>query len=715
MGRKRRNLKAEHKQAWWVWWDGPWPWVCFLAVLAFALYANTLGHGFVIDDIPLISQSSVVSQLNWQAILSPSGYHPIRTFTYALNYLLGGPDPFGYHLFNVILHCANVVILFSLILRLTGLVMVAGTGALLFAVHPVQTAAVAYVSGRKDELATLFILVACHAYISYRRGSGARYAFVTGVLFALAIMAKEVAVVLPVLLLLMDALVLERGTEGENNQNSLLQKLVRPIKQVPAFYAVCLVFLATGAYYAMFVVKASRMTEFWGGSAWTHYGTSFKLFLHYAKLAIFPYPLIADYTGQVFDLSTGIFEPATLVSIAFLGGYLYAAFRAHRRNSLVTFGMLWFLTGLLPILQIVPFHELAADHFLYLPLVGVALMAGLAAKLLKDQWGNAVAGVIVVAVAVCFSLMTVDRNRDWKDEYTLWTETYRVAPGSYRANHNLGIFYYERGDTEKAIHHTERSIELDSTREQAWSNLGALYRVRASGAWDAGDLDSAQFWSDRALERLKRSIEMNPQDLWAWANLGQVYRLQGQIAEKRGEASQAFELRTQALHHFDRALAIGSDNPNFRLIWGEKAKIFMDAGLWDQALDYLQPAFVAFPNRTDLLYSMGLCHYRLRQYSSAIPYFQKVVQAAPSIELWGMLAKCYEEIGENYTAIKVYEKALSRYSQSVEINYNLGVLYHRIGDTDKAVRYLEQALALAPEGRLAGNIEKMLGLIRGDS
>ncbi len=712
MGRKRQVVQPKPG-----WWDSRALWAVLLGVLAFVCYANTLGHGFVIDDLSLISQSSVIYQLKWADMLSPNGYRPVRTFTYGLNYLLGGDDPFGYHLFNVILHSVNVVLLFILLLRWTTSLIASTAGGLIFAVHPVQTAAVAYVSGRKDMLATLFVLLACHAYTSCREKAKPGLGALVLVLFVLAMLAKEVAVVLPVLLVLVDALVIQARREGGGDARSFVGKLIGSLRRAPLFYVAAVLLLLLGAYYAVFVIKASRMVGFWGGSPWVHYGTSFKLFLHYARLVIIPYPLLADYTGEVFRLSKGFADPVTLGCVAFLGGYLFVAIRVHSRNSRVTLGMLWFLTALLPVLQIVPFHELAADHFLYLPLIGFVLLVGEAVHFLKRLWNSLVAVSALAAVAVCFMNLTIARNRDWKDEVTLWTATYRMAPGSYRANHNLGMFYFQNGETDKAIRHTERSIELDAGREKAWSNLGALYRVRGSEELEAGHLDKAGSWNQKALEYLNHAIEMKPSDLWAWANLGQLYRDLALIAERRGDVRKAFELRNQAIRRYEKALSIGSDNPNFPLIWFELGKVFMDAGYYDQATFYIRQAEAAFPKRADLLYSLGFCYFNLRQYARSIGYLEQSVraQAKPSVELWGMLAKSYEEIGENYSAIQVYERALTQYPQSVEIHYNLGVLHHRIGDLDQAVRHLELALQLDPKGPLAGNIERMLDVMKGQS
>ncbi len=711
MGRKRQVVQQRPG-----WWGSRTLWAILLALLAFVSYANTLGHDFVIDDASLISQSSVVQQLKWGEMLSPAhGYRPVRTFTYGLNYLLGGDDPFGYHLLNVIIHSFNVVLLFLLFLRWTNSLIAATGGGLFFAIHPVQTAAVAYVSGRKDMLATLFVLLACHAYTSYRRNAKPRLVILILALFVLAILSKEVAIVLPVLLLLVDAFILQGRPEGEGHGRSFVSKLVGSLRLAPLFYGAALLLLVSGAYYAVFVIKASRMAGFWGGSPWVHYGTSFKLFLHYARLAVVPYPLIADYTGDVFRLSKGFAEPITLGCIVFLAGYLFVAVRMHTHNPRITVGMLWFFVALLPVLQIVPFHELAADHFLYLPLVGFVLLVGEGVHFLQRSSGSWPAVSATVAVAILCTALTIDRNRDWKDGNTLWEATYRMAPGSYRANVNLGISYYNKGDTDKAIVHTERSIQLEAGAEQAWANLGALYRVRASDEREAGHFDEARKQNEKALTYLKRAIEMKPSDPWAWANMGQVYRDLGLLAEKRGEVSNALELRTQAVKHYQRALGIGSDNPNFPLIWFEEAKVFMDAGYYDQAIYYLGEALAAFPNHPEIGYSLGLCYFNLRQYTDAIPYLGKAVQAKPSIDLWGILARCYEELGENYSAIQVYERALTQYPQSVEIHYNLGVLYHRIGDPEQAVQHLGRALELDPKGPLAENIKRMLNIIKGGS
>jgi hypothetical protein len=459
-----------------------------LIVLSVLLYANTLDHGFVFDDVTLILQNPQVLELNWLSIVWKGGYRPIRTLTYALNYALGGENPYGYHLFNVLLHACNAALVFFFLLLLTKSRLMAGVAGLVYAVHPVQTAAVAYVSGRKDLLAAFFLLIGLILYLRFRRSpNGKRWQLGLSYLsFLLAVLSKEVALVFPGLLLLVDsALEWQANKETDGSGLTLGRAIQRVFHRYPLRY---LCFAALGvlaSVWVVFINQASRMEGYWGGSVWTNLGTSFKLFVHYLKLAIYPSPLIADYLGDVFPVSTGALEPTTVVAIVMTILYLIVAWRVFECNPLLSVGMFWFLVVLLPVLQLLPFHELAADHFEYLPLVGTVLAAGIGFSYLINRFSMPVllcAGLGFLALGS--SILVVHRNRDWRNIETLWEATYRVAPGSYRANANLGQIYFreglesgatEGGKIDEGLQLTRRSIELDPSRSVSWGNLGAMY------------------------------------------------------------------------------------------------------------------------------------------------------------------------------------------------------------------------------------------------
>ena len=274
-------------------------------------------------------------------------------------------------------------------------------------VHPVQTASVAYVSGRKDLLAAFFLLLASLLYIQWRRRRGWPRGVFTGLAVFLAVLSKEVAVVFPVLFVLIDLCGSRKSFRAGDGKG-----VTAALKKSARLYTLLATVAIAAVYYAVVWTEASRMAGYWGGSLAAQWATSFKLFVHYLSLALMPYPLLADYTG-VFPISTGLTEAATLVCVLISAAYLGLAVWLLRRRPLVTLGMGWFLVPLLPVLQIVGFHEIAADHFLYLPMVGAALVFGnLGAEAAASPKANVLAKAFLLAIFVLGSILTVSRNLD---------------------------------------------------------------------------------------------------------------------------------------------------------------------------------------------------------------------------------------------------------------------------------------------------------------
>src|SRR6266567_762431 len=176
--------------------------VISLVVIVFVCYVNSLGNEFVFDDFLLVLASKRIRSINLGLFLN--SYRPIRDISYAIDYALWGERPFGYHLTNLVIHAANVLLVFALIRRVTENLVTAALAALIFAVHPIQTDAVTYISGRRDLLFTFFYLVAFHSYLTYYRRRWSSPAIVYFVLFlvlwALSLLSKEMAASLPIII-----------------------------------------------------------------------------------------------------------------------------------------------------------------------------------------------------------------------------------------------------------------------------------------------------------------------------------------------------------------------------------------------------------------------------------------------------------------------------------------------------------------------------------
>src|SRR5438094_8821713 len=173
-----------------------------LVVIVFLCYVNTLGNEFVFYDLLLVLANKRIRSINLGLLLN--SYRPIRDISYAIDYALWGERPFGYHLTNLVIHAANLLLVFALIRRFTESLVTATLAALIFAVHPIQTDAVTYISGRRDLLFTFFYLLAFHSYLTYYRKRWSLQALVYFVLFfllwALSLLSKEMAASLPILI-----------------------------------------------------------------------------------------------------------------------------------------------------------------------------------------------------------------------------------------------------------------------------------------------------------------------------------------------------------------------------------------------------------------------------------------------------------------------------------------------------------------------------------
>ena len=691
---RRRQEPAELCPNYWV--------AAGLALLSVLLYLNTLGHDFVFDDVTLILQNPQIRSLDWWGIVVDSGYRPVRTLTYAFNYLIGGENPFSYHLFSVLLHALNVVVLYRLLWWLSaGSGFAAGLGSLFFALHPVQTAAVAYISGRKDLLAALFMMLALVFYQSFRERAGKIYragAAAAGCFF-LALFSKEVAIVFPVLLLLVEALREQYRTSRESGGPvSLIRAGSAAIRSAPVLYGIFALLAVVGLFYALFVAKASRMEGYWGGSLEANLGTGCKLFVHYLKMVLVPYPMLADYLGGVFPVSTGLLEPATIAAGLLMVGYGVVAVWLFRKLPLVSVGMLWFAVSIAPVLQFIPFHELAADHFLYVPMIGGALALSGVLVRLTGRRQQTVAMTVLMITAVVYGAMVIDRNSDWKDKQTIWEATLRMAPDSYRANANLGQVYFNSGRYEEGIRLTRRSAELAPDRALPYSNLGAMYYTMAQRARQSGDTARAEQLQFEAQGYFKKALELETDNPFTYSNLGNTYKEQALLLDAKGRTDEAAEARLQAADLYKRALAIPDRRLDVQRIWFNFGLLYVDAGSYSEGLDYLRRYLSQFPADPGGSYWMGFALLKLGEYDRAIPLFKTALQAKQTVEAWQQLALAYQESGREAEAAEAYQQLVNR-SPTAQNFYNLGQSLLRVGRQSQARAAFERVLELDPWGQ----------------
>jgi len=538
---------------------GPWPYLLLALVLA-AVFANGLWGGFlwddqatVVDNVRTHGLSHVPELLGWGE--GRFRYRVMRDLSYTIDYAVGGLNPAVYHFFNVLYHALTSFLVFALARRLTGSGAAALWAGLLFAVHPVHVDAVTYISGRRDVLSTLFYLASVWGWLNYReRGTGPWLALAFGV-GALAVLTKEMAATLPAAWFLVDLWrERERGLGVVAGAAAALSRHWR-------LYGAGAVAAAGFIGYVVVFQNTAAGVPPHGGSWPANFMTEAMVMAYGVRLFLFPQPLLLDYQGY-FDPVTSGADPrlwAALVALALLaalGGWLAA------RSRSAGFAVHWVWITWLPVAQIIPHLELFAEHYLYLPSVGLCILGGMGlAALGRLRIGGAAALAVGMSVVALLGVRTWDRNRDFADPVTVFEAQYRVHPEGIRSGNNLALAYQEAGRLAEARDAWLRYLKARSADVKAWEALGTVLRGlkdgpgavtayrravelddKEVGAW-VGLGIAFQMVGDpgRAEAAFRRVLALDPEDGDAWNNLGVLSMMRGAVAEAEAAFSRAID------------------------------------------------------------------------------------------------------------------------------------------------------------------------------
>lgn len=489
-----------------------------IIIISLTIYSNILQNEFVYDDNTIIGGIKSFKDLNKLFIKEyfyTSGelsYRPLATFTYFLDYSIYEFSPWGYHLTNLILHTANGILLYKLLLRfsLNGLLNVSSFAlfsAVLFISHPVLTEAVNVVSYREDLLVFLFIFLSFNLYsiCNTQLYSFKKYGayLLSCVFYLLALLSKEMAITFPLLLLLWDVHLMNRVTSKTG-----ITQVLGQVKQVSGFIALSVAYLFVRFYY--FVNPIVEKKKLWTWSISESFLTLPSIIINYIKLIILPVSLSAEYSIR--PISTPLDNDFVLpCTILLSGGYLIYNLSkqlCHSVSRLISFGIAFFFIALLPVSNFMSITNPMAERYLYLPIAGLCIIGGVVASQLK-KYSLTVLISLFTALIVNYSVLTINRNLIWKTNYTLWFDTVKKSPNSSRAHYNLGNAYQGKLLIDEAIQEYLASIRLDPNLPDSHAELGSCYL--AKGLFD------------KAISEYKKVLRIDPEDRFIAYNLGSIY------------------------------------------------------------------------------------------------------------------------------------------------------------------------------------------------
>jgi tetratricopeptide (TPR) repeat protein len=501
-----------------------------VALFAWLLYLPSLDNDFVWDDVILIGSpemrsldAATVKRLFttnfWDVSDATSGmYRPLTSLSYHADYQVYGSNPRGFHHTNIILNAAVSAMVFLALLEMFSQPLLALLAALWFAAFPMHVQSVAWISGRTDVVATLFALLSLWFYARWRKRSGPGAATGSLLCCALALLGKEVAVVLPGVAAVYE--LLPRGGDERRSHGAGRWGLLLGMCTLAAVY---------------FGVRHSVLGSSLGALPRVTHGISqavaltFSIVAHYTYRLIYPFRLNPT---PDFPPPAHFFNLHTMAGVAVVALVVAAVIR-WRRQRVFVFGVAVIACGLAPVLHVVPANVVLAEHFLYFPSLGAALLVSLAVTHLPGRRRTLALGAFTAVWLACCA-RTVMGTLDWRNDLVLFQKAVAVADNNPVAHFDLGVSLGQRGRHQEALAEFRRATELNPDYADAWSAMG-----RAEDELGQHAL---------GLEHCARAVEIDPYDARFVNDLGMMQFQARQYTAAAQSFRRALELRPRHSH-----------------------------------------------------------------------------------------------------------------------------------------------------------------------
>lgn len=594
------------------------------AIFTFLAYLPSLRNGFLDwDDLQYVVQNANIRSLNWEffrwALVDYriNLWHPLTWISHAIDYAVWGLQPFGHHLSNNLLHAINTGIvawLAQLLMRTESrtrpeastvdtrfLLLASGITAILFGLHPIHVESVAWVAERKDLLYSFFYMASTIAYLHFAQTetSGTlrpwywhKYYWLSLGLFSLSLASKPMAVTLPIVLMILDWYPLRRIGKAQSLVTLLYEKI--------PFYT-----LST----ACSIITLFAQKSVGGLKPLEHATIAIRISVAFRSLVQYLWNLIAPVKLLPFyhyPKNAALTKPAYMAAAAMVILITVLCVRVRRDQKIWLSVWGYFLVTVMPVLGIFQAGwQAMADRFMYLPSLGLFLLAGIGyAKLwmkveasahLKTTW-KAGAAFFMLAVAVAMLLLTLKQTAIWKDGVSLWDYNLRNTGEIYPEAYFLrGSAYRDVKQYGLAIDDYTKAITLDPTYALAYVERAAVL------------LETRQF--ERAIEDAGRGLTINP-------NLDYGHVIRGTAFLVTGDT-------TRAEAEYDAAIA---KKPNSASAYIGRAFLRKNMGAPRKAIEDYTMALALNPGNTDIYLVRGDLYQAIGSKDLAIADFQKACQ-----------------------------------------------------------------------------------------
>lgn len=662
------------------------------------VYGNTFLNSFHFDDIPSILEKPWIRGLDKiSQIFNKDGVffiRPLVILSFNINYAISEFQVWSYHLFNMLLHALATLLVYRLVRKALHFLQdfsqqkdftrLPFFAAMVFALHPLNTQSVTYISSRSSIMVTVFYLAALMLFFdgfkkwkqTGEKGWG--YFIGSGTCFFLGGLSKEIIVTLPAMLFLVHFYFISRETPKV--------WVAAYAKWVFLLAIPLLAFLGYKQFVAGGVLSASAANL--PSSTWFLTQTSVVPFEYFRKM-LFPFNMSIDVD---FPILVDWLRPANWLGIIALGLFTIFWVRIStcisEKNEVgrrfVGFGMAWILLTLLPTSSFIPLLDAAVEHRTYLPMVGFVFMVAGGFSFLRTMNSeiiptkNLINGCVVL-ILIFFSLGVMARNGDWKDEVVLWSDAKKKAPNLVRPYNNIGEAYDQLGRYDEAIVEFEGALKINPNYFFGLNNLGNIY--------------GKQRKLPQAISYFEKALKQKPDYSPAHYNLARAFHLTGK--------------RQEAVESYRKAI---KSNPYFEQAFYNLAYLALEVGLLDEAIENFNKFLVMQPNHSKAHFGAGNALMMKGQLDLALAEYRKSAGLDPAFALpYLNIANIQMQTKNIPAAIENFEKALAINPSLPAVHLSLGMVYHQFQrNTPKALQHLKESLRQDPNQQRAQPIRSLI-------
>ncbi len=655
-------------------------WMLAVVALVVLAYSNSLRGPFVFDDLPSIAENESIRHLSPPDWMRPPGSRgetvggrPLLNLTFAIDHAIGGLDVASYHRTNLLIHALAALVAFLLVRRVVVIQTVsirlrgaanplAAATAMLFALHPMQTAAVTYVVQRAESLAGLFYLVTLYAYVrSTESEHPRRYAFAAVIACFLGVLTKETAATAPIVALLLDVVFLAGSLRGALIERGRLLLLLASSWIVLG----ALVHANSGrGGSAGFSADVSPLAYFW---------TQCGGIVSYLLAIVLPSRLVFDHGKDLANGPLAVLPEIGFVAIV-LGASLFLLMKKRGAARACGFLGVMFFVALAPSSSIVPVAtQTLAEHRMYLAILPLA--AGTALAL--NQFLNRVGIGIAMIVAIALGGATWSRNETYRSELALWQDTISKRPTNARAHNNAGRVLLEQGRPDLAVVELRKALELEPDLLSAQSNFGNA--LRAVGK------------AEEAVKLLDPWVLAHPTYVPNRLALGNALAVLHQLDAAIAEYREARKLDPAAVD-----------------VRTNLAALLIEKGSVEEAIALLKEVVAQNPSIAEVRFHLGRALLATGQIAGGFEELQQAARLRPGLpNVHLAIGEACERKQDLEGAIAEYRRELAIVSGSVPVRNSLANALVRAGRYSEAIHEYEAALRIEPgNAAVSQNLEK---------